>query len=222
MTHVARERSRTIVLLALATVLLAGCPKSPTPGGAAGAGLGPGGSSAGGAGGAGGAGSGGSAGSAGSAMGSAGGGAAGAQGAGGAGGGMAGGTGGTGGTTIPALPPPTDFSNATSLRDVQFEFDRSDILPSGKAILDANARWLKSHGRAQVLIQGHCDERGTNEYNLALGERRARATRDYLAATGIAETRMTMVSYGEERPLCGDRTEACWTQNRRAHFLVKE
>ncbi len=218
MTHVALGRFRTIVLLALATVLLAGCPKSPKPGGAAGAGLGPGGS----AGGAGGAGTAGGAGGAGSGMGSAGGGAAGAQGAGGAGGGMAGGTGGTGGTTIPALPSPTEFSDASSLHDVQFEFDRSDIPPSGKAILDANARWLKSHGRTQVLIQGHCDERGTNEYNLALGERRARATRDYLAAAGIAETRMTMVSYGEERPLCGDRTEGCWTRNRRAHFLVKE
>lgn len=219
MTHVARGRARTIVLLALATVLLAGCPKSPKPGGAAGAGLGPGGA---GAGGAGGAGSPGSAGGAGSNMGAGSAGGAGAQGAGGAGGGMAGGTGSTGGTTIPALPSPTEFSDVSSLRDVQFEFDRSDIVPSGKSILDANARWLKSHGRAQVLIQGHCDERGTNEYNLALGERRARATRDYLAAAGIAQTRMTMVSYGEERPLCSDRTEACWAQNRRAHFLVKE
>ena len=108
------------------------------------------------------------------------------------------------------------------MRDVQFEFDKYEIRPSEKAALDANARWLKAHARAQVLIEGHCDERGTNEYNLALGERRARATRDYLASAGVTDSRITMVSYGEERPLCTERTETCWARNRRAHFLVKE
>jgi peptidoglycan-associated lipoprotein len=81
---------------------------------------------------------------------------------------------------------------------------------------------VKGHARALVLIEGHCDERGTNEYNLALGERRARAARDYLTSAGVPESRITIVSYGEERPLCTERTEVCWAQNRRAHFLIKE
>jgi peptidoglycan-associated lipoprotein len=126
------------------------------------------------------------------------------------------------GTTLPALPSPTEFAGSSALRDVQFEFDKYDIRPSEKAALDANARWLKAHTRAQVLIEGHYDERGTNEYNLALGERRARATRDYLASAGVTDSRITIVSYGEERPLCTERTETCWARNRRAHFLVKE
>jgi peptidoglycan-associated lipoprotein len=72
-----------------------------------------------------------------------------------------------------------------------------------------------------VLIEGHCDERGTDEYNLALGERRARSAMNYLTSRGVAKERMSVVSYGEERPLCKEKTEACWAQNRRAHFLVK-
>jgi peptidoglycan-associated lipoprotein len=207
--------SRALILFVLASVLLTGCPKSPSTG----AGMGTG-SGAGGAGGAGsmGAGSGSGAGSGQQAGGS------GAQ-SGQAGAGMAGGTAGSGratGTNIPALPSPTEFSATSALRDVNFGFDKYDITPADKSILDANARWLKSHARAQILIEGHCDERGTNEYNLALGERRARAARDYLASAGVSDSRMTVVSYGEERPTCADSTEACWAQNRRAHFLVKE
>jgi peptidoglycan-associated lipoprotein len=89
-------------------------------------------------------------------------------------------------------------------------------------MLVANARWLKSNPTASVLIEGHCDERGTREYNLALGDRRAKATRDDLVSLGIDGSRMTLISYGKERPLCSERTEACWAQNRRAHFLVKQ
>jgi peptidoglycan-associated lipoprotein len=85
-----------------------------------------------------------------------------------------------------------------------------------------NARWLKAHPSYLVLIEGHCDERGTNEYNLALGERRAKATRDHLVSLGIEGSRITVISYGEERPVCTERTEGCWTKNRRAHFLVKQ
>jgi peptidoglycan-associated lipoprotein len=73
-----------------------------------------------------------------------------------------------------------------------------------------------------VLIEGHCDERGTNAYNLALGERRAKATHDYLVKRGVAAARITTVSYGEERPVCSQHNEACWSRNRRAHFLTKE
>jgi len=126
------------------------------------------------------------------------------------------------GTTIPALPSPKEFVETSALRDVHFDFDRYDIRGQDKPILDENVKWLKSNPNALLLIEGHCDERGTNEYNLALGERRAKATRDYLVSVGIDGSRITVISYGEERPLCNDRTEACWNQNRRAHFLVKQ
>src|SRR5262249_38606322 len=87
--------------------------------------------------------------------------------------------------------------------------------------IDANARWLVAHPGTLVLIEGHADERGTNEYNLALGENRARLTREQLVAHGVALSRITLVSYGEERPLCRQSSEACWPQTRRAHSLVK-
>ena len=106
------------------------------------------------------------------------------------------------------------------LKDIYFEFDKYDIRPDDAKILDANAQWLKTNDNL-VLIEGHCDERGTNEYNLALGERRAHATLDYLVSRGVRGARISVLSYGEERPLCAERTEACWARNRRAHFLVK-
>ncbi len=81
--------------------------------------------------------------------------------------------------------------------------------------------WLKANPEYLVLVEGHADERGTNEYNLALGERRAKATLNYLLARGLAADRFTLVSYGKERPFCSDPNEACRVQNRRAHFLVK-
>jgi len=142
----------------------------------------------------------------------------GAGGAGGAGGGMAGAT----GTTIPSLPSPKEFVETSALRDVYFDFDRYDIRSPDKTVLDENARWLKSNQGALLLIEGHCDERGTNEYNLALGERRAKATRDYLVSVGIDAGRITVISYGEERPVCTEKAEGCWSKNRRAHFLVKQ
>jgi peptidoglycan-associated lipoprotein len=119
-----------------------------------------------------------------------------------------------------ARPNPTEFGPASELGDIHFDFDRYDIRPDDTKILDTNATWLKTNGY-QLLIEGHCDERGTNEYNLALGERRAKSTMNYLVAHGIAATRMTVVSYGEERPVCAEHQESCWSQNRRAHFLVK-
>jgi peptidoglycan-associated lipoprotein len=88
-------------------------------------------------------------------------------------------------------------------------------------VLDANAQWLKSNAAYLVLIEGHADERGTDSYNVALGERRAKATMNYLLAQGIQAGRINIVSYGEERPSCRERTEGCWARNRRAHFLVK-
>jgi peptidoglycan-associated lipoprotein len=121
----------------------------------------------------------------------------------------------------PALPPPAQFREVAGLKRIHFDFDKSEIRPDAARILDGNIDWLKSNPRAAVLIEGHCDERGTNEYNLALGDRRAKATMNYLTARGVPAGRITTISYGEERPECTAHGEACWAKNRRAHFLAK-
>jgi peptidoglycan-associated lipoprotein len=118
-------------------------------------------------------------------------------------------------------PVPKEFMAVAALKEVYFDFDKYDIRPEDAKTLGANATWLKSNGDNLVLIEGHCDERGTNEYNLALGERRAKATMNYLVSQGIQANRITIISYGEERPVCTEKTEACWAKNRRANFLVK-
>ena len=122
----------------------------------------------------------------------------------------------------PARPAPRDFAAVDALKHIHFDFDRADIRAADRRILDANAEWLKQNANQIVLIEGHCDERGTNEYNLGLGDRRARATMNYLVRQGVQASRITVVSYGEERPACSEKTESCWAQNRRAAFLVKE
>jgi peptidoglycan-associated lipoprotein len=127
----------------------------------------------------------------------------------------------TPGGTVGARPIPKDFVEVPDLQDVHFDFDRYDIRPADAKTLDANASWLKSNSSMLVLIEGHCDERGTNEYNLALGERRAKAAMNYLVSQGVQASRITIISYGEERPGCMEKSEACWAKNRRAHFLVK-
>ena len=130
-------------------------------------------------------------------------------------------------TTAPATPAPTarpspkEFVAVADLKPIYFDFDKYDIRPGDAKVLDANAQWLKSHGDQLVLIEGHCDERGTNEYNLALGERRAKAAVSYLVSRGVQASRVSLVSYGEERPTCREHTEGCWAKNRRAHFLVQ-
>jgi len=121
----------------------------------------------------------------------------------------------------PARPDVKEFAAVADLKDIHFDFDKYDIRPGDAKMLDGNAGWLKSNPNHLVLIEGHCDERGTNEYNLALGERRAKSTMNYLVSQGVQASRITIISYGEERPLCSQKTEACWAQNRRAHFLVK-
>lgn len=117
---------------------------------------------------------------------------------------------------------PKEFTPMAELRDIHFEFDRYTIRAEDAPILDANAEWLKANPRALLLIEGHADERGTNEYNLALGDRRARAAMNYLVAQGVRATRITVISYGEDRPVCRESTEDCWIRNRRAHFSVKQ
>ena len=115
-----------------------------------------------------------------------------------------------------------EFAAIDALKPIYFDFDRYEIRPGDRRILDANAQWLKDHGNQLVLIEGHCDERGTNEYNLGLGDRRARATMNYLVSQGVQAGRISTVSYGEERPVCTEHNESCWQKNRRAQFLVKE
>src|SRR5262245_29918442 len=144
------------------------------------------------------------------------------EGAGTAGGGSFG-AGGSGAGALSGAQRPaiSDFVAAPDLTDVHFDFDRADIREADAKLLDGHAGWLKSHASHFVLIEGHCDERGTHEYNTALGERRARATMNYLVPRGVAANRITLISYGEERPLCSQHDDACWAKNRRAHFMVK-
>lgn len=127
------------------------------------------------------------------------------------------------GVTPPAgMPSPKEFAEAEALKHIYFDFDRYDIRTMDAQVLQENARWLKANPGALALIEGHADDRGTNEYNLALGENRAKATRDYLVSLGVEGGRITIISYGEERPFCTERHEGCWSQNRRAHFLIKQ
>jgi len=106
------------------------------------------------------------------------------------------------------------------LHDIHFAYDDYTIQPQDGSLLTANAGWLKSHQNNRVQVEGHCDERGSAEYNLALGARRAQAAKDYLVTLGIAANRISTISYGKELPLCTEHAESCWAQNRRAHFVV--
>ncbi len=127
------------------------------------------------------------------------------------------------GVMSPMSPRPRlgDFVANEEIRDIHFDFDAYAIRPMDARILEASAQWLKAHPDSLLVIEGHADERGTNEYNVVLGERRAKASMNYLVAHGIQATRITVMSYGEERNVCGEKTEGCWRKNRRAHFLVK-
>ena len=120
-----------------------------------------------------------------------------------------------------ARPAIREFVENAALRDIYFEFDKYDLRPGDTKVLDVNAGWLKANPGHQMLIEGHADERGTDAYNLALGERRAQAAMNYLVAQGIRATRIAIVSYGKERPVCNEHNEACWARNRRDHFLTK-
>ena len=115
-----------------------------------------------------------------------------------------------------------DQSQATTgpLRDIYFAFDRYDLQGSAQETLKANAEWLKANPAARVQIEGHCDDRGTVEYNLALGDRRAHTVREYLVTLGVGIDRLSVISYGEEIPVCKEQTENCWEKNRRARFVV--
>jgi len=109
---------------------------------------------------------------------------------------------------------------STLLKDIRFDFDRYDVRPEDVGILKENAALLAKYTRMKVQIEGHCDERGTAEYNLALGERRANSAKKYLVSLGIPEGRISTISYGKERPLDPGHNEEAWAKNRRAHFVI--
>ncbi|MBF0170889.1 MAG: peptidoglycan-associated lipoprotein Pal [Nitrospinae bacterium] len=136
----------------------------------------------------------------------------------------AGGAGGAGaagsGADNPEGSVPGGMADASALVDVYFDFDKSEIRSDAREALAKNAEWLIANKSAQVQIEGHCDERGTEEYNLALGERRANAVKDYLASLGVESARLYTISYGEELPVDPGHTDEAWSKNRRAHFLV--
>lgn len=111
---------------------------------------------------------------------------------------------------------------STVFEDIHFEFDRYNILARDEAVLSGVARWLDDNERVDVLIEGHCDERGTNEYNMALGEQRALAARRYLIGLGVTAARLSTISYGEERPIDHGSTEEAWATNRRDEFTVSQ
>ena len=121
----------------------------------------------------------------------------------------------------PATPVLNEYRANAALKDIHFDFDRSTIRPGDQRILAASAAYLKAHPDQLVLVEGHCDERGTAEYNLALGERRARAAMTNLVERGIDTDRITIISYGKERPVCTERTPPCWARNRSDRFLTK-
>jgi peptidoglycan-associated lipoprotein len=141
-------------------------------------------------------------------------------------------------TPPPAPEPPPDAAPALSeydqlrqksideiekmglLADVHFDLDRADLRDQDRQILSQNADVLKKFDFLMITVEGHCDERGSVEYNLALGERRAKVAYDYLVSLGVSASRLKTVSYGKEVPLCPDSTEECWARNRRGHFAV--
>lgn len=104
---------------------------------------------------------------------------------------------------------------------IYFEFDKSRLLPEAKEILKRKAKWLAANPNASVIIEGHCDERGTNEYNMALGDRRAQSAKGYLVDLGVAPQRLTTISYGEERPIDPGHNERAWAENRRDQFVIE-
>ena len=118
-------------------------------------------------------------------------------------------------------PRNEDYVAVAELKPIHFDFDKAALRPDAVDALSNNTAWLKENADTLVLIEGNCDERGTAEYNLALGDRRAKSAMEYLEANGIPRERLSTVSYGKERPVCTENTEECKSQNRRADFRIK-
>lgn len=111
---------------------------------------------------------------------------------------------------------------AKGINDIYFDYDRYIIRDDAKDVLRTNADLLKVKKFKKLVIEGHCDERGTSEYNIALGERRAESARRYLSTLGIDQSKISIISFGEEKPFCSEQNENCWQENRRAHFILSE
>lgn len=129
----------------------------------------------------------------------------------------------------PAPPPPPTPTSLTeeqlfaqNVKDVYFDYDKSDIRASEQASIQADVAFLQQHPNIGFMVEGHCDERGSTEYNLALGDNRASAVKNALAGAGIAADRVKTISYGKEKPFCTESNESCWQQNRRGHFLYSK
>jgi peptidoglycan-associated lipoprotein len=129
--------------------------------------------------------------------------------------------------TVSAPPPPTEAPRLgfddmflKEVRDAFFDYDSAEIRADARAVLQKDADFLKSYPQARVTIEGHCDERGSTEYNLALGDRRANAVKEYLVSLGVPASQLTTTSYGKEKPFCSESNETCWQQNRRGHFTL--
>jgi peptidoglycan-associated lipoprotein len=127
-----------------------------------------------------------------------------------------------------ATPPPPDTGTSSDLtdalflkevRDAYFDLDKADIRPDAREALSHTAEFLRNYPQLKVTIEGHCDERGSTEYNLGLGDRRASAVKQYLVSQGISADRLSTVSFGKEKPFCTESNEECWQQNRRGHFV---
>src|SRR5213594_2765808 len=125
-------------------------------------------------------------------------------------------------TPPPPAPRPPDVSIddlfRQNVKEIHFDFDKADLRSDQVPILQGNATWLKNNANVRFTIEGHCDERGSAEYNLGLGDRRANAAKEFLVQQGIQASRINVISYGEEKPVCRDQTEQCYQMNRRAHF----
>jgi len=126
-------------------------------------------------------------------------------------------------------PPPPSTSNLTeealfeqNIKDIFFDYDKSEIRPSEQSSIQADAQFLQQHPDIRFTVEGHCDERGSTEYNLALGTSRAESVRNALVQAGISGDRIKIYSYGKEKPFCSESNEACWQQNRRGHFVYEK
>ncbi len=122
-------------------------------------------------------------------------------------------------TSTAACQSKRGADTASGLKRVHFDEDSATLRPAMVTVMDNNARYLKKHTKLNIVVEGHCDERGTNEYNLALGDRRADGARDYLVRQGVPAKRLTTVSFGEERPIENGHNESAWYTNRRAEFI---
>jgi peptidoglycan-associated lipoprotein len=113
-----------------------------------------------------------------------------------------------------------ELNSEKPLQDVFFDYDKAVLRDEARAAVQKNVEWLRRWTGTRTLVEGHCDGRGTSEYNMALGERRAAAVRDYAISLGLAADRVMVVSKGKEAPFCTEESEACWSQNRRGHFII--